>query len=479
MPETPRHNLLVLYYSLSNYTGTVFEYLEAFSTHSRYNIYYADASLDSMLTYDLESFDGIILFYSLAVQCKTTSPDTPPPPLMRQLRRLSIPKLCILQDEYDCVNQMKAALAYMRIDGLVTCVPPSELARVYGGPELAGLTYIPALTGYVPEPVVRKACPPLAGRKYVLGYRGRPPRFYYGRLGQEKVRIGTEMRRICEERGLAANIETDEYKRLYGDDWFAFLQDCRAVLGVESGSSIFDFDGTLRPAVEEYTREHPDADFETVHALLLHEHEGLIRMNQISPRIFEAILNWTGLVLFEGEYSGVVLPWEHYIPLKKDFSNVDEVLRHVLDDAFLMGMMQRAWRDVIESGRYSYATFIGRLDNWFAERLPDQPRSRMLAGVVAVQDRTGAVRSLHTDTQESFWHALQDVRLGGHFATSLVYERMNYGIPTRYIKKCTFKMIKDDCREWRIEGEDLSGERIKRTRQLACVRQRMRRSLWN
>ena len=56
---------------------------------------------------------------------------------------------------------------------------------------------------------------------------------------------------------------------------------------------------------------------------------------------------------------------------------------------------------------------------------------------------------------------------------------MNYGIPTRYIKKCTFKMIKDDCREWRIEGEDLSGERIKRTRQLACVRQRMRRSLWN
>lgn len=186
MPETPRHNLLVLYYSLSNYTGTVFEYLEAFSKHSRYNIYYADASLDSMLTYDLESFDGIILFYSLAVQCKTTSPDTPPPPLMRQLRRLSIPKLCILQDEYDCVNQMKAALAYMRIDGLVTCVPPSELARVYGGPELAGLTYIPALTGYVPEPVVRKACPPLAGRKYVLGYRGRPPRFYYGRLGQEK-----------------------------------------------------------------------------------------------------------------------------------------------------------------------------------------------------------------------------------------------------------------------------------------------------
>lgn len=478
MTETPRHNLLVLYYSWSNFTSTVFEYLEAFSKHSRYNIFYADASLKSALPYDLECFDGIILFYSIAVQMKETDLQSPPP-LLQQLRELSIPKLCILQDEYDNVNQMKAALAYIRINGLVTCVPPSEIGKVYGSPELTGLTCIPALTGYVPDPVVRKACRPLARREYVLGYRGRPPRFYYGRLGQEKVRIGTEMRRICKERGIPADIETDENKRIYGDDWFTFLQNCRAVLGVESGSSIFDFEGTLQQSVKDYVDEHPEADFETVHDLLLREHEGLVKVNQVSPRVFEAIQNWTGLVLFEGEYSGVVRPWEHYIPLKKDFSNVDDVLRHVMDDAFLMDMMQRAWRDVIESGKYSYSTFIKRLDGWFAKRLPAQPKFRMLSGAVAVQDSRGTVRPLHTDTQESFWSELQSVRQGGQFAMSLVRERMNYGTPCSYIKKSISTPTQDDRPECRIEGETLGIEQKKRIQQISCTQMRIRRSLWN
>src|SRR5262249_13653120 len=135
------------------------------------------------------------------------------------------------------------------------------------------------------------------------------------------------MQAICAERGVAANISVNEEDRIYGPKWFEFLGDCRAVLGTESGSNVFDFDGTLKTAIDSYLSDHPDADFETIHALFLSGRDGEIKMNQVSPRIFEAAAANTAMILFEGDYSGVVKPWTHFIPLKKDFSNIDEVLK--------------------------------------------------------------------------------------------------------------------------------------------------------
>ena len=43
-----------------------------------------------------------------------------------------------------------------------------------------------------------------------------------------------------------------------------FFRVCRAVLGVESGASIIDYDGSLERKVDEYVAEFPDASFELV-----------------------------------------------------------------------------------------------------------------------------------------------------------------------------------------------------------------------
>ena len=53
----------------------------------------------------------------------------------------------------------------------------------------------------------------------------------------------------------------------------------------------------------------------------------------ISPRHFEAAAFRICQVLFEGEYSGVLRPMVHYIPLKKDFSNFDQVVGLIGDPA--------------------------------------------------------------------------------------------------------------------------------------------------
>jgi hypothetical protein len=86
-------------------------------------------------------------------------------------------------------------------------------------------------------------------------------------------------------------------------------------------------------------------------------------MNQISPRIFEAIGCGTLLILFEGEYSGILRPNLHYVPLKKDFSNLKSVISILRNEQKCKAITEQAYRDIIESGKYSYQTFIRNFDD--------------------------------------------------------------------------------------------------------------------
>jgi len=47
--------------------------------------------------------------------------------------------------------------------------------------------------------------------------------------------------------------------------------------------------------------------------------DGRFVFTAISPRVFEAGLLKSGLILVKGDYSDVVRPWEHYIPIERDF----------------------------------------------------------------------------------------------------------------------------------------------------------------
>jgi hypothetical protein len=123
-----------------------------------------------------------------------------------------------------------------------------------------------------------------------------------------------------------------------------------------------------------------------MHRKYLTERDGWIRMNQISPRMFEAIALKTALVLFEGKYSGVLRPGEHYIPLKKDFSNVEDVLRQLDDVSGLEEITERAYNDIVRSGRYSYRTFVASVDDRLDERIRHVKSLTLQSRIVGVVD---------------------------------------------------------------------------------------------
>lgn len=424
-----RKNVLLCYSRLPSFTNAVRDYVQAFGDYSSHRIHYYD--MDSgPLDFDLKPFDSLIFNYCFWARCLAVSPD-----FCNRVANFRGQKIAIFQDEYEYFLWHEKTLIAMGVDTIVTCVPEAHWRDVFRDRAFDKVHFINALTGYVPASLLDLSPPkPLADRDWTLGYRSRPVPFTYGRLTQEKLLIGQRMKKICAERRIPANIEVAEESRIYGLAWPEFIGNCRAVLGTESGSNVFDFDGSIKPAIEAFLKEHPDADFESVHALFLQGRDDKIHMNQVSPRIFEAIAMRTGLVLFEGNYSGVVRPWEHFISLKKDFSNLDEVFSALADLPALETMIQRAHDDVIASGRYHFRTFIAMLDAHMENSALPGKGYEPCYGLVAWRASADAALKVMPD-QRMQTPCSQPLRHFDQIADPIVTLRINWGALHRAVMR--------------------------------------------
>jgi hypothetical protein len=374
----PRGSILVLYDDRSTHVRTIEEHLVAFRSYSRHSAYYLPATGfvsgidDTADHFDLSAFDAVVIHYSI----RLSIPDHLSKRIARAVTSYEGPKLLFIQDEYDATETARRWIEELGINAVFTTVPMASLDAVYPRGRFPGVDFVPTLTGYVPEDrTIDTFARPMEERDVLIGYRGRRLPHHYGDLGQEKLNIGLHVKRLADERGLPVDIEVDDSRRIYGNDWYRFLSTCRATLGTESGSNVFDFDGALAKA----SAEHAQLPYEEFRARYLLEHDGKVQMNQISPKIFEAIRLRTALVLFEGDYSGVVQPDRHYIPLKKDYSNFDEVVAKLRDVPYLRELTDRAYREIIESGRYSYASFIQEVDAYLDKRFEGRTRGELIS----------------------------------------------------------------------------------------------------
>jgi len=140
------------------------------------------------------------------------------------------------------------------------------------------------------------------------------------------------------------------------------LGNCRAMLGAEGGTSITDLDGSIERECETYLQDHPQATFEEISRDLLYKYEDNIPYRTMSPQRFEAAATRTCQVLYEGKYDGVLRPWEHYLPLKRDWSNFDELMKMLYNPTEWKRLVETAYRDLIASGDYAYDRFVEKFD---------------------------------------------------------------------------------------------------------------------
>ena len=210
-------------------------------------------------------------------------------------------------------------------------------------------------------------------RRTSIGYRAAwvPPAL--GRHGLLKTEIAERVSQAAAGRGLSIDIATGAAATIRGDDWYRFLADCKYTLGVEGGASVHDPDGDLQDATIRYLADHPGASFEEVEANCFPGADGGIAYFALSPRHLEACATRTAQVLVEGSYNGILRPGEHYIELRRDFSNLDEVLDLIESDGDRDRLTEAAYREVVASGEYTYERLVRDVE---AVALADAPARR-------------------------------------------------------------------------------------------------------
>ena len=354
--------LLIAYSCMASYVATTAEYLKSFKRYSEYDIRYLHVTHDADVSeVNFNEFDAVFHSYC----ARLCYPGYVSPSYLQALKEFRGARLLAVQDEYEQTNVVRQAIRELGFHAVFTCVPQDSLEFVYPRAMFPKTEFITVLPGYVPSTFSRRRARsiPLARRPIVVGYRGRDIGGQYGRLGFDKLEIGRGMRQICEERAIPHDIETAEDQRIYGEAWYDFLGSCRTTLGTESGSNIFDFDGKLQSTYLELKRSRGgNISFEEFRQYT-DPLEGRIQMGQLSPRVFEAAITRTPMVLFTGRYSNVIAPGDHYIELKKDFSNIDSVLSQISDIDGLEKLADRAYAHLISSSKYNYSGFVESVEN--------------------------------------------------------------------------------------------------------------------
>jgi hypothetical protein len=343
----------------SKNANTILDHISSFEQYSEHCIFLCSNLGDIPPRLNLNNFDVIIIHYSLSLLYDHFLSKN----AKKQLSIFNGLKVLFVQDEYRQINKLISEINTVNFDILFTCFPEEEIEKIYPKSKLPSLSKYNNLTGYIPEKLLRLSnLKPITDRSIDIGYRGRKIPYWLGELAYEKYSIVDNWKKNSSHITLKEDISYHENDRLYGKKWMRFMSSCKTTLAVESGASVMDFTGNIETTIRSHLEKHPNDTFHTIQKLFLMDFEGKFKLNQISPRCFEAIALKTGLVLYEGEYSNILIPDRHYIMLKKDFSNIHDVLCKLRDNAYLQNMVDRAYDEIALNSNYSYKSFITYVD---------------------------------------------------------------------------------------------------------------------
>ncbi len=357
--------LLLYHLPLSRDAPTILENIKAFETNSTFRVYRVNTFLGFPKSLADMRFSVLAFHYSLFGNWPfSITGDF----LSFVSRNPAAYKVAFFQDEYRFCRERFDFINQYQIESVYTLLEAEHFQDVYGK-HTSAKKITSHLTGYVSDDLIdlaRRLNVSDANRTIDIGYRGRPLPAYLGKGALEKTGIAEKFRESAAGLNLKLDIETSEDKRIYGEDWYKFLANCRGCLGVEAGVSIFDVEDKVREARDLLSDDASTDAFEE-YEQVLQAWEDRIYYRTISPRHFETAAFRVCQILYEGRYSGVMKPMVHYIPLKKDFSNFEDCIRSFQDKSVRDEITGNAYQDLIASGRYSYGKFIKGFDQDLSE----------------------------------------------------------------------------------------------------------------
>ena len=367
-----RRNILVVYAGYPT-RATLLDGLYCFHRYSEDKVSYLNLRLRNVPRYIRKLPFDLVIFHTLFF------PSRHDPTAFNVLMRKALPlaecagvKVMIPQDEFINAQGVNEFIRMFAIDVVFSVMPEWEWPRIYNTIDRSYVRICRVLPGYLDDvrlKKMRRFGNGIKTRVIDIGYRtaGRPPA-WFGRHGLLKQKIADVFAEKGNTFGLKLDISTSAADTLLGDEWYRFLCRCKYTLGVEGGTSIIDQDGSIKRRTEEYCDKDPHATFDEIEGACFPGLDGQFHGYAISPRHLEACATRTCQVLTEGEYNGILLPGKHYIAVKEDFSNIEDVLKEITRDGLRDQIVETAYQEIVTSGKYTYRQFV---DFVISRSLPD------------------------------------------------------------------------------------------------------------
>lgn len=259
-------------------------------------------------------------------------------PLAWLLGRLPQPKAFFIGNEY---KNMPEKMAFCRSLGLSLLISQCNAPAVLDLYRQALSCAVASVPNTGVDEAIFAPVVPLAERPIDIGYRSFEAPWYLG--NREKIEIADFFLGAAPRYGLKVDISLDAKDRFDSAGYAAFLNGCRAQIGTESGGDYFELTDKTRNAVNAYMAEFPDATWPDVRRRFFDGYGHSTPLRIISGRQVEAAACKTVQILMEGDYNAYLKPGIHYIPLRRDYSNADDVVRMLRDDALCAAMTEAAY----------------------------------------------------------------------------------------------------------------------------------------
>jgi len=154
--------------------------------------------------------------------------------------------------------------------------------------------------------------------------------------------------------GITKDIRMGRKLRLPRDAYVGFLNSIRGTIGAESGTYYLEKTDRTQKRVEAFLSYHPQATFKDVYDRFFRDYASPRNGKAISSRHFEAIGTNTCQILLEGRYNDILKADVHYISLKKDFSNIADVVNRFKDKDYCGSMVEQTREYILDCHTFKH-----------------------------------------------------------------------------------------------------------------------------
>lgn len=291
----------------------------------------------SFLQKSIKEFDLIILMHSVLGDNVGIIL-----PFEQVLKERTCKLLSFVGNEYDLMQKKKAFLQRIETDYIASQLPRKASTFVY---EELSAQIIDA-----PHALNKNIyCPSKTNKVYDIVFYGAKYGIFTG--DSERNNLIESIANLTPQ--LKNKINIGKNTNLPRNRWVELLQLGKATVGAEAGTYYLDKNGSLLEQSKEFVQQNPSASLDNLLEEIFHNTSiKYVSGKAISSRHFEPVGTKTCQILLEGSFNGILKEGEHYIPVRKNFSNLNEAIDFYLDFDLRNKIVENAYSYISENHTY-------------------------------------------------------------------------------------------------------------------------------